>query len=138
MYPVYKDIREKLGIPIWHDSNGVPRYAEFHPRLLGVYDEYAALFLVECQSCRQVFPCAVGVAKCTLRDREIKRLDNVYDFIQKHVFWGDAPYHDYPQQCAGTTMSTSIVKLISVWERHSGEWEKIEITQDMTDLVTDY
>jgi hypothetical protein len=136
MYPLYKDIREKLGAPLWHDSHGVPRYAEFHPSLLGVYDEYAVLFLVQCQSCHQVFPCAVGHSKHVFTS-EMKVLKDVHEFIQDYVGWGDAPHHEDIPQCAGTTMSTSVVKLLSVWEKNR-HWEQVEITQSMTDLVTDY
>jgi hypothetical protein len=35
-------------------------------------------------------------------------------------------------------MSSSVVKLLSVWERNRGDWEKLEITQEMTDLVVEF
>jgi hypothetical protein len=45
MYPLYKDLRERLGEPLWHDAEGVPRYAPFEPSLLGIYDRWAVLFV---------------------------------------------------------------------------------------------
>jgi hypothetical protein len=46
--PKYEDIlalaeRAGAGEPLWADENGVPRFAKFHPDLLGVYDRYAVL-----------------------------------------------------------------------------------------------
>lgn len=137
MYPVYRDIREKLGTPLWHDSHGVPRYAEFHPKFLGIYDDYAALFYVQCQACSQLFPCASGTPKYQFT-KTPHVIENIENFLDEYVGWGDAPWHDEDKQCSGTTMSTSIVKLLSVWERISGEWVQREITQSMTDLVTDW
>jgi len=138
MYPVYRDIREKLGTPMWHDSNGVPRYAEFHPKYLGVYDYYAAHFLVQCQSCLQTFPCATGSQNYRFHNNEVVMIDDIFAFLEQYVSWGDAPWHDDDSQCAGTTMSSSVVKLLSVWERKNSDWEPLEITQKMTDLVTEW
>lgn len=137
MYPIYRDIRSKLGAPIWHDENGVPRYDEFNPKLLGIYDDYAAYFLVECQSCRKHFPCAIGKSKYVFESNEMKTIENMNQFIDEYIMWGDAPWHDDDQQCAGTTMGSSVVKLLSVWERKDVDWEELEVTQSMTDLVAD-
>ncbi len=137
MYPIYKDIRNRLGAPLWHDSYGVPRYDEFHPKLLGIYDKYAVLFLVQCQTCHQLFPCAFGMPGYHFVNDKFDIIDNVDDFL-KYVTWGDAPYHEEEQQCSGTTMSTSIVKLLSVWSQESGKWESLEITQAMTDAIIEW
>jgi hypothetical protein len=138
MYPIYRDLRDKLGKPEWHDQHGVPRYAEFHPKHLGIYDTYAALFLVQCQACHRTFPCAVGSPHYLLQNNEVVMLNDIFAFLEREVSWGDAPWHDDDSQCAGTTMSTSVVKLLSVWERKQGDWNQLEITQAMTDLVTEW
>jgi hypothetical protein len=138
MYPVYRDIRDRLGAPLWCDNHGVPRYDEFHPKYLGIYDDYAALFLVQCQSCHQTFPCAIGSRRYRINNNQMHVLNDIYDFLEQYVSWGDAPWHDNNVQCAGTTMSSSVVKLLSVWEKVRGDWEQIEITQKMTDLVTEW
>lgn len=31
MYPLYRDLRERLGTPKWIDREGVPRYSDFTP-----------------------------------------------------------------------------------------------------------
>ena len=96
MYPLYRDIRERLDEPDWHDQNGVPRYGKFHPKMLGIYDDWAVLFQVRCQSCGRLFPCAVGIStihymmknpgKLAFEDRE--DVEKILDLI---VYWGDAP-----------------------------------------------
>lgn len=138
MYPVYRDLRLRLGVPLWHDQHGVPRYDKFHPDLLGIYDEWAAAFLVQCQSCQETFPCATGQPNLIFVNGQPEFISDVETFLEQYVHWGDAPWHDGESQCAGTTMSTSIVKLLSVWHRTSGDWVELEITQDMTNLVTDW
>lgn len=135
MYPSYSDIRSRLGEPLWNDANGVPRYDEFEPRMLGVYDKFATLFLVQCQSCGQTFPCGMGGRDWYWNGSTMKECASINDFLRDFVSWGDAPRHG---GCAGETMSSSVVKLLSVWERNRGDWEKLEITQEMTDLVVEF
>lgn len=55
MYRLYRDIRDKLGEPLWHDEHGVPRYVAFHPSMCGVYDVHVALLEIECQGCGEHF-----------------------------------------------------------------------------------
>ena len=144
MYPIYRDLRDKLGEPLWHDGHGVPRYAEFHPSLLGIYDDWAALFVVRCQSCGMDFDCAAGLATSHRlitypgkppfafeeRNDPMKVLPHV-------VGWGDAPWHHDASQCSGTTMTTMIVRLRQVWRREKSEWSKVELTAAMIDLACD-
>ena len=145
MYPAYRDLREKLGAPIWTDSNGVPRYAKFHPKLLGVYDTFAILFDVQCQSCGMRFDCANGTNPIHAWLRRNKRLDTpvpsnaelndpmrVFDEL---LGWGDAPYHDEQGhedtddgQCSGVCMSTDIVAILGAWIKKDFEWERYELT----------
>ena len=66
MYPVYADLREKLGAPSWHDKHGVPRHCEFHPTMLDVYDDWAVMMEVECQACGKTFACAGHFSKALL------------------------------------------------------------------------
>lgn len=137
MYPIYRDLRERLGEPLWHDRNGVPRYAEFHPSLLGIYDKYAALFLVECQACGKVFPCAAGTRAYLINTHgavTTSFIPTAQDSLRFLIEWGDAPWHDEDDQCSGTTMTTSIVDVLSVWERPSFEdWRIVEV--DATDYI---
>ncbi len=136
MYPLYRDLREKLGEPLWHDQHGVPRYAEFHPSLLGIYDEWAALFVVECQSCGRTFPCAKGISKMSDHRRIVElfeALKTADGALYNLIVWGDAPWHDFEgnqasfdSQCAGTTMTTSVVDILQLWHRDR-EWSPVAV-----------
>jgi hypothetical protein len=134
MYPLYSDIRSKLGTPKWHDQNGVPRYDDFHPSLLGVYDKFAALFLVECQSCYSVFPCAIGAPDLLFKDKEVLKIETIEDFIDNYVVWGDAPWHNDEYQCAGTTMSSDVTEILSAWRKDNFEWSQVEVKLKSTNL----
>lgn len=142
MYPLYKDLRTKLGTPLWHDATGVPRYDAFHPDLLGIYDKWAALFLVECQSCGKLFKCARGLS---LMSGGMSGMTKIFEDIKtaegalKHlIMWGDAPWHNFEGdetafdgQCAGTTMSTSVVDILEVWHCLRSEWLNLTIEPQM-------
>ena len=98
MYPIYRDLRDKLGEPIWHDEHGVPRYAEFHPSLLGIYDDWAVLFVVRCQSCGMCFDCASGLATMSELSRypgkprfTFEERNDSMKVLPLIVGWGDAP-----------------------------------------------
>lgn len=146
MYPLYKDIRERLGEPLWHDQDGVPRYAEFNPQLLGIYDDWACLFVVECQSCSRQFKCAAGLSvvhycmKNYLHDKskwdEMTGKRDDAEFVLPHLIgWGDAPWHDDERQCAGTTMSTDVVAILEVWHRKNSEWKRVTISHELANSL---
>ena len=147
MYPIYRDIRSRLGEPRWHDSHGVPRYDEFHPALLDVYAEYAALSLIRCQSCGREFHVGVSwsiVTQVTIGTFGTPTPETIMpdgSFVSYGVHWdkngengkpvsmpsredlgefgyGDAPWHTIGDcQCAGTAMSTIEVGCIQFWNR---------------------
>jgi len=142
MYPLYQDLRERLGEPLWHDQNGVPRYAPFEPDLLGIYDTWACLFVVQCQACRRQFDCATGYdltgdiswilrsSKEELEDGFALR-DDANAMMERFMAWGDAPWHDDDNQCAGTTMTTYIVDIKELWHRSDREWQRVEISDGL-------
>ena len=57
MYNYLGDIIDKLGEPLWWDSEAaIPRYCKFHPdKLNNVYAKEAVLLLTECQNCGHRF-----------------------------------------------------------------------------------
>lgn len=152
MYPLYTDLRERLGEPLWHDSHGVPRYAPFHPTMLGVYDDWAALFEVTCCGCGQRFECGAGMHALgvTLRrsnrgqeslegltsDEDRRRwlervhaeLDCPKGATDHLVDWGDAPWHTLPEggQCPGTTMGVDLGPVLQLWHKVRGEWVRAD------------
>lgn len=145
MYPLYSDIREKLGEPEWHDQYGVPRYAPCHPDLMGIYDDWACLFVVKCQGCNREFDCAAGFTLFNglhdlTREQIQERIDKKEDpsfVLPLFVSWGDAPWHDDENQCAGTTMTTDIVLIKKVWRRANGDWNQLAITNDLANELCD-
>lgn len=144
MYPLYRDIRDRLGVPIWHDQHGVPRYDEFHPSLLGIHDDWACHFLVRCPSCGEMFPCAVGFNALSYIASQVNFIDlfdkrsSPEEMLPCFVGWGDAPYHPYPTgQCAGTTMGADVCAILSVWYRDS-EWGKVEISLGLANSLCGY
>lgn len=139
MYPRYEDIREKLGEPLWHDYEGVPRYKEYHPRLLGVYDSISCLFVVECQACAQKFDCARGICPAFevmrgfLPTEDFNTIFEEKKALEYLLSWGDAPFHG---GCMGETMSTSIVAVKQFWKREGiGDWEKVDLSNDLVQEV---
>lgn len=153
MYPLYKDLRERLGEPLWHDAHGVPRYAPFEPKLLGIYDKWAVLFLVECQACKKQFKCAAGtepfmdaIRRDPTRkweDGDFEKLQEPMTVIDSVLGWGDAPWHtatgaedQFNGQCAGTTMGTGVVAILEVWHRPSySEWERFELSSSQANTL---
>lgn len=141
MYPTYRDIRTKLGAPLWTDQYGVPRYDEFSPELASeIYDDWVALLEVKCQSCEKVFTCSTCVAKFQM---VIKRKDIVTeeDIISQLIGWGDAPWHTFEGdeasmdgQCAGTTMTTSVIGA-KVWRKDRFDW--IEVDRGLYEKLLD-
>lgn len=127
MYNPYFDIREKAGAPLWHDKHGVPRYCTFHPRHLDVYDDVAALLEIRCQACDRPFLVAAHFSKMDIFeltgqattiladvDRGLPSADDAGWFG-----FGDAPWHD-EEQCAGTTMTTSVYRVVEFWTKDGG------------------
>ncbi len=135
MYPLYRDLRERLGVPKWIDRHGVPRYSEFSPEEAAeIYCDYVALLEVECQSCGKTFQCAKAVSWCHEAIRHGEPFpENTPEAMATYLFgWGDAPWHTFAgaedafdSQCSGTTMSTDI-KVLGYWQKQRFEWIPIE------------
>lgn len=150
MYPLYQDLREKLGAPHWIDQHGVPRYKPFHPDLLGIYDRWAVMFEVECQACRKRFRCAGGVSRLhivrtPLEKVKVITIETIEQALDHLVSWGDAPWHDadgdeagFSSQCVGTTMTTAIPVIVEVWHYDAiGEWSLVDISDELRAKHTD-
>lgn len=144
MYPLYKELREKLGEPLWVDQNGVPRYCEFHPDIASeIYGDWVALMEVECQSCGKVFKCARGVCRVmeVIKSRGQVQLENTAaQMIPYLIGWGDAPWHDadgneagFDNQCAGTTMSTDILSFRVWYKDRDGKNNEFEGWAEVSD-----
>jgi hypothetical protein len=146
MYQPYFDIREKLGEPLWHDANGVPRYVPFAPsESANIYAQFVALMEIRCQGCGKLMLVEANwdVMNATMD------LGNPHDNISEELIvwddkgqnpipkaglpkvgeagaftYGDAPWHG-DNQCSGTTMTTSVNRIVEFWKRVTFDWERM-------------
>jgi len=122
MLPSYDDIRSRIAEPpFWYDQHGVPRYDPFRPEMLGVYDHFAVLGEIACQSCRRRFFVATSwplydMSKEAIPEHVLADLVDSFDY-------GDPPRHDIEVgRCAGETMRSEVVRVVEAWERVGIEW----------------
>lgn len=129
MYPIYKDIRERLGTPKWHDRHGVPRYSDFTPdECAEIYCDWAVLMEVKCQACDEVFLCGNACRRHDFDRNNVVIIDDPEVALLRLFGWGDAPWHD---QCSGTTMSTDY-RIIGFWHKRRTDyvWESLPIPDE--------
>lgn len=132
MLPSYDDIlvlAEEAGVrPQWWDGNGVPRFAEFTPDMLGVYDELALLVEIRCQACPSTFLVGEGwsswswVQRLSLmseEERETWRKPTLAD-VADGYHYGDPPRHG--TCAAGDTMNCIDLRIVQAWDRQA--WVK--------------
>ena len=131
MYPLYEDLREKLGDPLWVDEHGVPRYQPFAPDMLDIYAKFGALLEIRCQACHRPFQVGVSwsIIKCIGSGELVHWNEEGHDgrpmvmpSVEEGVGafgFGDAPWHETPDEgvCVGATMSTEAVRVLEFWER---------------------
>lgn len=123
MLPSYADIRALTDVePIWFDHNGVPRYAPFHPSLLGVYDKYAVLAEIECQACAEQFLVGEGHPKHVVHlvDGKAELIEHSIVQMTRSFVFGDPPRHHCPR--GGETMSCIERRIVEAWERVDLTW----------------
>lgn len=135
MYQPYLDIMDRLGVPLWWDENGVPRYEPFEPRLCAdIYNRYCALIEIRCQACGKLFPVASSwsikaspswAESDVVWDEsgKIARPKSGFPTPDNSGFcgYGDAPFHPLDGQCSGTTMMTDVVRVLQFWTRAGHE-----------------
>jgi DNA-directed RNA polymerase subunit RPC12/RpoP len=117
----FEDIRSRISEPpSWFDSNGTPRYGDFHPDLRpDIYAHEVALLEIACQSCGERFLVeehsstldAFGKAG-SLRNRIVKGT----------IHYGDPPRHG---NCAGETMNCEDLRILQFWQLNEFEWERV-------------
>ncbi len=123
MLPSYSDIRALTDAePIWFDRNGVPRYAAFHPSLLGVYDKYAVLAEIECQACGERILIGEGRPKHVIHMAAGKPeiLEQELSQMAHGFVYGDPPRHGCPG--GGETMSCIERRIVEAWEHVDLRW----------------
>lgn len=127
MLPAFPDLLALAGdrVPDWYDEHGTPRYARFHPDLLGVYDRFAVLAEIACSNCGRRFLVGLGTPATVFRCGELDTYTAVSWAQIGPDSYGDPPRHDHVDgsgRCAGETMSSDVIGVIEVWERDTGDW----------------
>lgn len=138
--PKYDDILERITeAPTWYDECGTPRYGEFKPNALGVYDDLAVLLAIECQECGAIFKVGLGRPRIQVfldtPEEEIKPM-SLTRFSQT-VIYGDPPRHDFSRRGAchgGDTMSAIERQVLEAWEEIDFEWVRVPILEGMLDV----
>lgn len=122
MLAAYRDILDAAGCqPDWWTDQGVRRFAPFAPTMLGVYDQFALLAEMACQSCDQRFLIGEGWTRFEVTASEVQ----THTLIELVAAWsfGDPPRHDDGQRrCAGAAMCSVQLRVVEAWEREDLEW----------------
>jgi len=124
MRPSYNDIRSRIAEePKWFTVDGVPRYEEFTPKMLGVYDNLAGLFVVRCQSCGRTMLVGDGTPRLSLLRVALGKTNQLtIEEFTRGWACGDPPRHDCPG--AGETMSATEIAVMEAWEQIDMEWQR--------------
>jgi hypothetical protein len=115
----YKDIRDKLGEPLWWDEYAVPRYCEFAPDETGdIYAREAVLLEIACQDCGTRFKVCMTTPPYTQRP-------SLADLVRDdEVHYGDPP--NAGCCAAGPTMNSVPLRVLEFWDRTVGlDWQRI-------------
>ena len=109
----YDDITSRIGDPpLWWDSNGVPRFDPFKPRMCpNIYTHEVGLFLIACQYCGERF--------------EVEMHTDIFAHRSKvppsKWHYGDPPNHG----CVGDTMNCEDIAVLEFWTRDGlEEWKR--------------
>jgi hypothetical protein len=115
MNPDFSDIIAAVGRPpLWYyDWSGVPRYVDFSPNELGVYDHYALLVEIACQSCGQRFLVGQGWPRYSLAE---PGYFYTLEGLATGFHFGDPPLHG----CGGDSMNCVDIRIVEAWEK--GPW----------------
>lgn len=125
----YEDIRKRIKEePKWFDSNGVPRYDDFHPDLSpNIYAEEVCLLKIKCQECQQEFLVEMNWSRMELVINEYSRplSERIKD---KSIHYGDPPRHrEEDSNCsAGDTMNCDDVEVVQFWKQEGKflDWKR--------------
>lgn len=125
MKPDYADIRALTDRePDWFDENGAPRYAPFEPDMLGVYDKFALLVEIACQSCGKKFLVAQGWpswgTQINYESLVVEGKKYSLEELADGYHYGDPPRHD--DCAAGDTMNCVDLRIVEAWER--SDWKR--------------
>lgn len=119
MKPGYKDIYSRIKEePLWYDQHGCPRYEQFHPRMLDIYCQEAALLLISCQNCEKEFKVGVYDERGEESNSYSERVAN-----GGNLYYGDPP--DIECCPAGPTMSSNSKQILEFWKKENFDWIRV-------------
>jgi hypothetical protein len=127
MHAGYEDILEVAAgkMPLWWDSNGVPRFRRHHPDLASdIYANEVVLLRIACQRCLHE-----QLVQMTCNDEWANKTprtlaDTVRDGT---IHYGDPPHHDDQGDfChAGCTMNVWDLRIEEFWVRKDWDWVRV-------------
>lgn len=104
--------------PKWWDSNGVPRFCDFHPKNSpNIYADEVVLLKIACQSCAHQFDVELNTSLY-----ENLTITNFKKFIDRpqDIYYGDPP--NIRCCLAGPTMSSISLYVIEFWTQENFKW----------------
>ena len=120
----YEDItRRIIELPLWWDSDGVPRYDPFTPNLCpNIYASEVLLIEISCQSCNQRFHVEQHWSVMETITKNIPKfsdyLKETYQGELSRIHYGDPPIHG----CTGDTMNCWDLRVIQFWKKDDFNW----------------
>jgi hypothetical protein len=125
MHCAYKDIRDKLGDPMWWDEQAVPRYATFDPEIVAnIYAREVALVEIACQGCGRRFPVAFSWASFeSVHGNPVPPISE--RIIKKELYYKDPPNVG----CCSGVCSTSVpLRVLEFWKygKSPFDWERLK------------
>ena len=112
--------------PLWWDTNGVPRFAKFEPRLLpDIYCHEAVLAEIACQGCGRVFLVGFSwgphdMVQQARANREVVEEGLAADIKARALHYGDPP--NVGCCPAGPTMNSVPLRVVEYWRRPNWGW----------------
>lgn len=107
--------------PLWYDQNGVPRYCEFHPKL--IFADEVILVHIACQACGKRFKVEMHWWQASGKQSISEAIDNGE---LGYLHYGDPPRHKDRNCAAGDTMNCDSIRIIEFWRRDKDlEWKRI-------------
>ncbi len=121
----YEDITKRIQeLPLWWDSDGVPRYDSFIPDMCpDIYADEVLLIEISCQSCNQRFHVEQHWSIMSVIAKNIPRPSDYMKGEDKgelsRIHYGDPPRHG----CIGDTMNCWDLRVVQFWRHdNSRNW----------------
>jgi len=127
MHASYSDITSRIKeSPKWHDSDGVPRYADFHPEHSpNIYADQVVLLRIRCQDCGRPMKVELNSCSMDLVRGHSKLRERV---TGRTIHYGDPPIHNEQDGTfchAGCTMNSIPERVLEFWQKDGFDWRRV-------------